>query len=326
MHDLGWTLGARPTRMLDIENLPRGHVSKLLVELVHDGLGLPVMVPALVARGLKDGPVFGITCAVHGDELNGIPVVHRLFERLDVRAVRGTIVAVLVVNVPGFEANRRRFLTGEDLNHRFPGDALGNAVDVYAHRLLDRLIRHFDYLLDLHTASFGRVNSLYVRADLSEPVSARMAMLQRPQIVLDDPPSDHTLRGTADEMGIPAITVEIGNPQLFQPTYIRRALAGLRAVLCDLGLLPRRRAVTEFSEPVVCSGSFWTYTDRGGLLEVLPQVAHRVAEGEVVARLHDIFGALVAEYRAPRDGVVIGRATNPVATTGARILHLGVPK
>ena len=39
-----------------------------------------------------------------------------------------------------------------------------------------------DYLLDLHTASFGRVNSLYVRADMNDPVTARLAKLQNPQV------------------------------------------------------------------------------------------------------------------------------------------------
>ena len=34
------------------------------------------------------------------------------------------------------------------------------------------------FLLDMHTASFGRVNSLYVRADMTEPSAYRLAMLQ----------------------------------------------------------------------------------------------------------------------------------------------------
>lgn len=35
-------------------------------------------------------------------------------------------------------------------------------------------------------------------------------------------------------------------------------------------------------------------------------------------------GNFVAEYFAEEDGIVIGRSSNPVASTGDRILHLGI--
>lgn len=307
---------------LDLDALPGPGVSRLLLEIAHGGTGHAMRLPILVARGKKPGPVFGLTAAVHGNELNGIPVIHHLFERMDCDKLRGTIVAVVVVNLPGFNNNDRMF--GQvDLNHQFPGEAQGPSPRVYAHRLVDRVIRHLDFLVDMHTASFGRVNSLYIRADMGSAMAAKMARLQRPQIILDDPPSDRTLRGMADELGIPAITVEIGNPQKFQPEYIRRSLAGLRATLYEVGMLPRRK-LSEVPDPIVCSRSAWFYTDHGGLLDVHPRVVQRVDKGEVIACLRNIFGDVVREYRAPYAGIVIGKSVNPVAGTGARIAHLGV--
>ncbi len=312
---------ARLVEALDVESLPVGAISRVLVEVAHDPLGGAQRLPVLVARGKKPGPVFGMTAALHGDELNGLPVIHRLFKRLDISRLKGTLVAVAVVNLPGF-VNRTRFLAGVDPNHQFPGDPRGNLPRVYAHRLMDRVVRHFDYLVDMHTASVGRVNSLYIRADLNTPMAERMARLQRPQIILDDPPSDKTLRGCADELGIPAITVEIGNPQRFQPVFVKRAVAGMRAVLSDVGMLPRR-PLGALPDPIVCSRSSWLYTDHGGLLEVFPRVVDRVEEGEPIARLTNVFGDLVREYRAPWPGVIIGKSVDPVAETGARLVHLG---
>jgi len=262
-----------------------------------------------------------MTAALHGDEVNGLPVIHRLFRRLDVTRLKGTMVAVAVVNLPGF-VNRTRFLDGVDPNHQFPGDPAGNLPRAYAHRLMDRIVRHFNYLVDMHTASVGRVNSLYIRADLDSEIAARMARLQRPQIILDNAPSDRTLRGCADELGIPAITVEIGNPQRFQPNFVKRSVSGMRAVLCDVGMLPRR-AMTRLPEPIVCHRSKWLYTDHGGLLDVFPKVVDRVVEGEPIARLTNVFGDIVREYRAPHAGVIIGKSVDPVAETGARLVHLG---
>jgi predicted deacylase len=45
--------------------------------------------------------------------------------------------------------------------------------------------------------------------------------------------------------------------------------------------------------------------------------------GEIIALQRNIFGDVICEYRAPEDGVVIGKSVNPVGQTGARILHLG---
>lgn len=307
---------------LDLESLPEGVHSRLLLELIHDGAGRPIRLPVLVARAEKPGPVIGLTAAVHGNELNGIPVIHRLFDGLE--PLCGTVVGVPVVNMPGYLAQQRGFMDGSDLNHQFPGLPDGNTAEVFVHRVLQRIVHRFDVLIDLHTASFGRVNSLYVRADMTQPAAARMAYRMRPQIILHNPPADTTLRGAAQDLGIPAITVEVGNPQRFHSEFVRRTLAGIRSVLGDHGVL-RRRSVAPGDPAVLCERSTWMYTDRGGLLEVLATATERVHAGQVIARVTDLFGDEVAEYEAPEDGVVVGHAVNPVGPSGARIVHLGIP-
>ena len=312
------------TTALDIEAVPPHAITRVHVEVVGDGLASDILVPVLVARGRKPGPVFGITAAVHGNELNGIRAIHALFERLEVDKLRGTVVGVTALNVPGLHNHERVFVDGRDLNHIFPGHKHGDVSQVYAHRIVQRIVKRFDYLVDLHTASFGRINSLYIRADMLHPECARMAYLQRPQIIVHNPPADRTLRGTAMALGIPAITVEIGDPQRFQPNYVKSSRMGLRRVMADARMLPKQRRVAEGPEPVICDHSYWLYTDRGGLLEVLPQATDRVAKGERVAILRNAFGDIIREYCAPEDGIVVGKSVNPVGQTGARILHLGI--
>lgn len=314
----------RVVQELQVEALPRGVVHRLLLDLAEDGLGLPLRIPVLVARGRKEGPVFGFTAALHGNELNGIPIIHRLMSRVDCATLRGTLVAVVAINAPGLHMHQRAFNDGQDLNRLFPGREDGNEGQVWASRFMERVVRQLDYLVDLHTASRGRHNCLYVRANMEQATTARMALLQRPQIIVHNPAPDETLRGAAMELGIPAITLEVGNPHRFQRNLIRSSLAGLRNVLADLRMIPRRPP-PSVDAPVVCGHSYWLYTDRGGLLEVLPSVAGEVRQGEPIARLHDAFGDLVREYAAPEDGVVIGKNVDPVAQTGARILHLGIP-
>lgn len=307
---------------LDLDAVAPGTIQPVWLTVAEDGLGEPIRLPVLVARGAREGPVAGITAGVHGNELNGVPTVHRLLRHLDPQRLRGTIVAVVVVNVPGFHRRSRMFSDRRDLNHAFPGRPDGHGAQVFAHRVFEHVVRRVDVLIDLHTASAGRVNSLYVRADMSSAASARLAYLQRPQIIVHNPPSDGTLRGAAASVGIPAVTVEIGDPQVFQSRYVKRATVGLRATLADLGMVARR-PVALGDEPLICEDSGWLYTDRGGLLQVFPEVAAVLRAGDPVARLTDVFGRERRTWVAPSDGVVIGRATDPVARTGARIIHFG---
>ena len=92
----------------------------------------------------------------------------------------------------------------------------------------------------------------------------------------------------------------------------------------DMGLVPD----LEDPDPgatVECRRSYWTYTDRGGLLDVHPHLAAHVAQGETVATLFDLWGRPIRTYTAPEAGVVVGKSSNPAAHAGSRILHLGIP-
>jgi predicted deacylase len=281
-----------------------------------------VRIPIVIARGAHDGPVLGLTAALHGDELNGIPVIQRVVRELDRATLRGTVVGVLAANVPGVLLEQRVFNDGVDLNHIAPGKAGGTQSQVYMKRLVDRVVDQFDVLLDLHTASRGRVNSFYVRADMDHPVASRLARLQGPEIIVHNPPNDLTLRGHAASRGIPAITAELRDPGRFQAEVIEVAVQGIGNVMVDLEMV-QGEVLCPIRDSILCSGSGWLYTDEGGLLEVLPEVTERVHAGQEIARVRDIWGEVAKTYVAPTDGMVIGRSVDPINQTGSRILHLG---
>lgn len=312
-------------REFKLEDTPKGTIKKYWLHLISDGMGNPINIPMIVARGKEDFPILGLTAAVHGNELNGIPVIQRLFNEIDVNEVKGVIVGIPVVNIPSFMRRQRRFNDGVDLNHIMPGKEDGNVSSVYAYRFFNRAVKHFDYLLDLHTASSGRINSYYVRADMKHPVVRKLALLQNAQIIVHNPPSDGTLRGAADEMDIPAITLEVGNPNTFQKKMIRSGIEGIHNVLSFLEMTTDDIEKPE-KETVLCKRSFWIYTDTGGLLTVHVDLMEQVKKGQLLASIRDIFGSLRTEYFAPEDGIVIGKSVSPVNQSGGRILHLGIEK
>ena len=313
---------ATPCDDVDLAELEPGE-HRLRLALSEDGTSACMRIPVHVLRGAHPGPVVGITAAIHGNEVNGIPTIHRLYRRLNWRTLKGTVIAAAPVNLPGFLRNQRAFSDGKDLNRLFPGKPDGYESQVYAHALMERLIRHFDYLLDLHTASFGRINSLYIRADMTRPETAQLARVIRPQIIVHNKSGDGTLRGAAEERGIHAITVEIGDPQRTQGDLVRNSSIGLRQALEHLGMVEVDEEVPQL-DAVECGSSFWLYTDGGGILEVFVGLTDRLKKGQPVAQLLNEWGEVHRTYEAPEAGIVIGRAVNPVAQSGSRILHLGI--
>lgn len=308
---------------LDLSAVPKGSIRRFWLQIISDPMGFPIQIPVIVARGAYEGVVLGLTAAIHGNELNGIPAIQQFFQRLDVAKLHGTVVGIPVVNVVSYIRMKRRFTDGVDLNHIMPGHAEGVASQVYAFRFFDRIARHFNYLLDLHTASFGYVNSFYIRADMNEPTTARLALMQNAQIILHNPPLDGTLRGATDALHIPSITVEAGNPHVVQRDMVRAVSVGIHNVLHHLGMLEGTIQLSPVPA-LQCRRSYWLYTDNGGLLHVLPQVADLVKQGQLVAILQNVFGEIISKYYAPEDGIVIGKSACPTHQTGGRILHLGI--
>jgi uncharacterized protein len=308
---------------LDLGHTPRGTVGRYWMHIVNNRIGEPIRIPIVVARGKHDGPVLGLTAAIHGNELNGIAVIQELLATLDVESMHGTIVGALVLNVPGLMREQRAFDDGRDLNRLAPGRADGTTSEVYVHRIVERIIKLLEVHIDLHTASFGRINSHYVRADMKDDKTSRLARLQNPQIIVHNPPNDTTLRGAADALGIPSVTVELCDPHVFQEGVVNEGLLGIRNAMVDLGMV-EGSILCPVEQTIVCERSRWLYTDEGGILYVFPKVASRVAEGDLIAEVRTIFGDVTKRYHAPADGIVVGRSVNPLNQTGSRILHLGL--
>ena len=305
-----------------IEDYPLATRTDLYVRLFEDGLGNPLVVPFVLVRGAEPGPVLGISAAVHGNELNGVKIIHRLLADVDPNGFRGALLCAPVVNIPAYNAGRREFTDGNDLNHVFPGKANGPPAEQYARAFVLTFLPAINYLVDIHTASEGRTNTLYVRADLLSEETQGLALTTNPQIVLHAKGGDGTLRNAARQRNIPAVTMEVGNPSVFQGEMVSEGEHGVFNIMKKIGMLTGDPEMMRI--PVICSSSSWLRTTGGGLLETRFQLLDHVKTGQLLAETYDPFGRVLQSYHAPHDGIVIGMSANPLAIPGTRFCHLGV--
>ena len=316
---------------IDLDNIPSNSINKYWLQIIDDGMSQPISVPVIIAKGDTSGPVLGLIAAIHGNELNGIKVIQEVFDDIDVKNLKGTIIAIPGLNQVSITQDRRRFFDDEDLNRQFPGKASGNRSQQYVWQITHKILSKLDYLIDMHTASFGRVNTLYVRGDMANPKIKQMTLLQDADIILKNKgvPSaganssaTRTMRAEAMLKGIPTITVEYGNPQIYQPKMVSRGVVGIKNVLNWLDM--QSFEIPELNKAKICTMSYWIYVDQGGLLEIPVKLNQIIEKDDVIGILRNPFGDIIKTYKSPEKGIVIGKSTNPVNMSGGRIIHLGI--
>ncbi len=316
---------------LNFDKMPDQTRQHYWLIMTDDGMSQPILVPIIIVKGVGSSPVLGLVAGIHGNELNGIKVIQEVTDEIDLPSLNGIVIAIPGLNRNGILQNEREFIDGEDLNRIFPGKMDGNRSQQFVWQISHKILPHFDYLIDMHTASFGRVNSYYVRADLSDDNMSKMAVLQDADIILDSEgapstgnqsSSTRTMRAEAMLKGIPTITVELGNPQVFEKVMIERGKKGVRNTMMWLGMVGGEIEVN--TDTKFCEKSFWIYSDVGGFQELMVQLNQVLEKGDRIAIIRDPFGHVLKEYVAPESGVVIGLSRNPITMSGDRIIHLGI--
>jgi len=285
--------------------------------------GIANSTPVLAVNGAKEGPVLCLTGAVHGDEINGIEIVRRVVHSLDPTELRGAVIGVPIVNLHGFRRASRYLPDRRDLNRYFPGNPKGSSAARIAYSFFNEVIAHCTALVDLHTGSFHRTNLPQVRADVRHPAVVELAHGFDSMVVLHSQPAQGTLRRAATENGIPAITMEAGEPMRLQPAEVDAGVAGIESLLNALGMVKRLRLFRE-AEPVYYD-STWIRADAGGIFIGNVKLGQRVTETDLLGTITDPITNHTQEIRAPTTGRVLGMALNQVVMPGFAAFRLGLP-
>lgn len=282
----------------------------------------PVTMPVLVAHGLREGPVLFVSAAVHGDEINGVEIIRRLLRMPQMKRLRGTLLAVPIVNVFGFH-NRSRYLPDRrDLNRSFPGSESGSMAGRLAHLFMCEVVSRSDLGIDLHTAAIHRDNLPQIRADINDPILEPLAKAFSAPVLLHSAAPVGSLRGAAAGIGVPVMVYEAGEALRFEEMSIQIGLRGVMNVLRRLSMLPPSRRKPSKPGAVLRSSS-WQRAPQSGILRTQAKLGAMVRKGEALGLVADPTGESEMLMPAPFDGVVIGRANLPLVFEGEALFHIG---
>jgi len=283
----------------------------------HTQMNLPVH----VVHGKKEGPVLFISAAIHGDEINGVEIVRRLLKLKMLEKLKGTLIAIPIVNVYGF-INQSRYLPDRrDLNRSFPGSYTGSLASHLARIFMNEIVAKCTHGIDLHSGSGHRVNLPQIRANMEDPVVERLATAFGAPVILNARLRDNSLREAVIDLGIPMLLFEGGESLRFNEHPITIGLKGIVAVMRELGMFPKKER-KKIPLPVVVKATSWVRANKSGIIHSPVPLGAVVKKNQVMACIIDPIGENEQKLLAPFEGIVIGSLSLPLVHTGDAIFHL----
>ncbi len=280
-------------------------------------------IPVHVIHGRRPGPRLFVSAAVHGDEINGVEIIRRLLRLKALKSVRGTLIAVPVVNVFGFVNHSRYLPDRRDLNRSFPGSESGSLASRIAKAFVDEIVGVATHGIDLHTGSNHRTNLPQVRACMDHDETARIATAFGAPVVLNSNVRDGSLRQAGLDREMPMLLYEAGEALRFNDFAIRAGVRGIVSVMREIGMLPksRKRRKTE-RHSLVALSSYWVRAPISGVLHGSLRLGTLVKKGRRLASIGDPLEDELVPIKAPSGGIVIGRLMLPLAHQGDALFHI----
>ena len=281
-----------------------------------------VNMPVHVVHGRKPGPVLLVTAAIHGDEITGVEIIRRLLMYKFIDRIRGTLIAIPVVNVFGFVSKSRYLPDRRDLNRSFPGSEKGSMASRLANIVMTQIVAQCTHIVDLHSAAVDRQNLPQIRAKIrGEPDIEAMARAFGVPVILDSNLLEGSFREAAYKNGIPMLVYEAGEALRFDEVSIR---AGARGVLNVMRLLDMRlnRKSLRTSATMIANTSRWVRAPQSGILRALVTVGAKVGVGDTLAFVNDPLGENNSVVSSPVDGIIIGKTNLPLVFEGEAIFNI----
>lgn len=282
----------------------------------------PLSLPIQVIRGKTSPICLFISAAIHGDELNGVEVIRRLLLWQGLKQLKGTLIAIPIVNIYGLLHHSRYLPDRRDLNRSFPGSESGSLAARLAHLVMTEVVAHCTHGIDLHTGAIHRANLPQLRVKLEDSETTRLAHAFGVPVILSANERDGSLRQEAMERGLKILVYEGGEALRFDEFSIRAGLRGIIAVMRALGMLPSSRRKKPVAIPFVAHNSTWVRSPRSGIFRTTTALGNWVKKDAVLGVVADPFGRAEVPIRAHVDGLIIGHNSLPLVNEGEALFHI----
>ena len=314
---------------------PRGQVGRGAIE-VPAGVDAALSIPVFLVNGAKPGPVLAIVSGAHGTEYASIIAVERLIQRLDPKAIAGTVILVPLVNVPSFEQKIAHVnpTDAKSMNRFYPGKMDGTQTERASFLITREVVDKSDHLIDLHGGDLDeslRPYSYWTKTgnEKQDAISREMLLAFGLDTIIisadrpKDPAASRYLENTASTRGKPSITAEAGHAGTVDADDVRALVEGSLSVMRYLKMMDG--PPTNVDSPVWIERIAGITSEVTGIFYPAVKRGTYVQKGMTVGTITDYLGRTLVDAKAPESGVVLFIRAVPSMTRGETIANIGVP-
>ena len=281
-------------------------------------------IPVEVIRGKEDGPRLFVCAAIHGDEINGVEIIKRLLQHKALKHIKGTLIAVPIVNVFGYNTKSRYLPNRRDLNRHFPDSQKGSLAGQLAYTLMTEVIEQCTHGVDFHTGAIHRSNLPQIRADLTDPETNELAHAFNVPVMINSTLPDGSLREAARKRKIPMLLFEGSKALRHDAHVIKSGLNGILTLMHEIGMIHFSNAKKAKDHQLfIALSSTWVRAPQSGSLRHVKHIGNRVTKGQLLGVISDPFGGNKANVIASCTGIIIGAVTMPLLNRGDAVFHQG---
>ncbi len=258
-------------------------------------------------------------------------MVKRLRTSPLLKKISGTLIAIPVVNIFGFNDRSRYLPDRRDLNRCFPGLKNGSLASQLAYKFMQEIVLKSDYGIDIHTGAFHRCNYPQIRANINDPATLDLAKSFGAPAIVNSDFRDGSLRAEVSQVNIPMILFESGEALRFDENNIKIGISGILNVMRHIGMLKKTKNANGKTTNLrkknfVARSSSWLRAPNSGIHISQTSLGKIVKKGDVLGQISNPFGDHKIFVKAHESGMVIGMSMLPLTNKGDALFHIACEK
>lgn len=277
-----------------------------------------------VFRSKNPGPTLLLLGGVHGDEINGIEIVNQLvLEGYFKHIERGTVIAIPLLNVFGFNNLSRAVPDGKDVNRSFPGSSGGSLAARVASTLTRKILPYVDYAIDSHTGGSARYNHPQIRVTKKVPEGIELAKVFAAPYTIESATIPNSFRRITRDLNIPTLVYEAGESIRLCGFSIQKGKEGIKRVM-DYLQYKNPDEMGEIPSTTIIEKSRWIRATQAGIFIWSKSSGHFVRKGEPIGIIKNPYGTKYITIFSKYDGHIIGHNNASVVNQGDALFHIGL--
>lgn len=308
-----------------------GEVGRGGIPIGPDMYGREREIPVIIYRGVEDGPTLWLNGATHGDEPEGPFSIFLALREIDPTELRGSIVAVPVMNVDAFSSGTRGNpldTFSYDMNRIYPGKEDGYPTERAAYAHWNAMKDACDLQINIHSGGEHSFLSHMIFAhDNAESLELAAAMGPNWTLVFRSGTGGNNPSSQMGRLGKGGVTVELGgNCRTLTRDFhtVANDLAqGYLNVLRHYGMIDGE---AQYAPEWRMGYQIPLLAPRTGMFVGQPdlQFETHLDDGTLLGEIYNLYGDVIADLRAPQDGVVFGFRSRPSVLEGEWCCFFGV--